>query len=180
MSERKLILYVSMSLDGYLATDDDDLSWLDMVEREGEDYGYSEFMDRVDTYIVGRKTYDKIIDMVGHLPQAEKMECYVITRQELLPEKNIIFYNDDIEDLIYELKRESGQNIICDGGADVIKLLMSSSLIDEYVISVIPVILGDGKRLFKGGVPSQDIALINSTSFESGLVQLHYVRLNEN
>ncbi|MBU2912528.1 MULTISPECIES: dihydrofolate reductase family protein [Reichenbachiella] len=177
MSERKVILYVSMSVDGYLATEDDDLSWLDTVEREGEDYGYAAVMENVDTYLVGRKTYDKIVDIVGYLPQAEKMECYVITRQELLPQKNIIFYNDDIEHLIDELRKESGQNIVCDGGADLVKLMMKHQLIDEFIISIIPVFLGEGKRLFKGGLLPQDIALINSTSYESGLVQLHYVKI---
>lgn len=174
-----MILYVSMSLDGYLATDDDDLSWLDTVEREGEDYGYAEVMSTVDTYIVGRKTYEKILDMVGHLPQAEKMECYIITRQERLPEKNVIFYNDDIVHLIEELKREEGQTIMCDGGAEIIKELMKTKLIDEFIISIIPLVLGEGKRLFKGGVPYQDLALINCTSFDSGLVQLHYVKVRE-
>lgn len=178
MSDRKLILYVSMSLDGYLATDDDDLTWLETVEREGEDYGYAELMDTVDTYIVGRKTYEKILDIAGSLPQAEKMECYVITRQELLPEKNVIFYNDDIEHLVEELKKEEGKNIVCDGGADLIKLMMEKRLIDEFIISIIPLVLGEGKRLFKGGVPYQDLALIDTKSYESGLVQLQYVRVD--
>ncbi|PIB36074.1 hypothetical protein BFP72_12055 [Reichenbachiella sp. 5M10] len=177
MAERKLILYVSMSLDGYLATEDDDLSWLDIVERDGEDYGYARVMDGVDTYLVGRRTYEKVLDMVGHLPQAEKMECYVITRQELLPEKNIIFYNDDIEHLIQELKGEEGKNIICDGGAEIVQLLMRHGLIDEYIISIIPTLLGNGKRLFKGEVMPQDVALIDTTTFESGLVQLHYIKV---
>jgi len=51
---RKVVLYISMSLDGFIATKDDDLSWLSIVEKEGEDYGYAEFTKEVDTYIVGR------------------------------------------------------------------------------------------------------------------------------
>ena len=58
MSDRKLILYISMSLDGFIATENDDLSWLSIVEKEGEDYGYNSFQETVDTCTVGRKTYE--------------------------------------------------------------------------------------------------------------------------
>lgn len=58
--DRKVILYISTSLDGYIAKPNDDLSFLSIVEQKGEDYGYAEFVKTVDAVIVGRKTYDKI------------------------------------------------------------------------------------------------------------------------
>jgi len=64
-NNRKVVLYISMSLDGFLATKDDDLSWLDMVEKEGEDYGYFTFNETVDTYIVGRQTYDVVLKLTS-------------------------------------------------------------------------------------------------------------------
>jgi len=177
MNNRKLILYISMSLDGYIATKDDDLSWLSMVEKEGEDYGYKDFNDTVDAYIVGRNTYDIILKLTGGVfPQAKQHKCYIITRQERKSENGVTFYNGSIEELISGLKKEEGKNIYCDGGAEIVKLLMEKNLIDEYIISVIPVSLGDGKRLFKGGTPKIDLELLSSESFETGLVQLNYKR----
>ena len=175
METRKLILYISMSLDGYIATKDDDLSWLSVVEKEGEDYGYNEFINSVGTYIVGRKTYDVILKLTGgKLPQAQQFACYVITHQNQEPQDGITFYNGDIEDLISKLKSEKGKNIYCDGGAEIVKVLMEKNLFDEYIISVIPILLGDGKRLFKGGLPKIDLELVSNKNFDTGLTQLHY------
>lgn len=175
MERRNLILYISMSLDGFLATKDDDLSWLSIVEKEGEDYGYTAFNETVDTYIVGSKTYEKVLSMTrGTFPPADKHECYVITRQERESENGVMFYNKGVENLIKELKSKEGKNIYCDGGAMVVKMLMDHNLIDEYSISIIPIILGDGKRLFRGETPRIQLEAISSKQYESGLIQVHY------
>jgi dihydrofolate reductase len=79
--ERKLVLYIAMSLDGYIAAENDDLSFLSAVEQEGEDYGYAEFINTIDTIILGRKTYDKVISM-GHPYPMHGEKVYVITRSE--------------------------------------------------------------------------------------------------
>jgi dihydrofolate reductase len=177
MSSRKLILYISMSLDGYLATKDDDLSWLSVVEDGNEDYGYKEFNDTIDTYIVGRATYDVVRKLTdGEFPQAKQHKCYVITRQDIADVDGVTFYNGDIEQLIQKLKSTKGKHIYCDGGAQVVKLLMEKNLIDEYIISVIPVILGDGKRLFIGETPFEKLKSLGAKTFDSGLVQLHYTK----
>ena len=92
-----------MSLDGFIATKDDDLSWLSIVEKEGEAYGYEKFSKTVDTYIVGRATYDIVLKLTGGVfPQADK--CYVITRHSRESENGVTFYNGNIEDLINEIK----------------------------------------------------------------------------
>lgn len=175
MRESKVILYISMSLDGFLATKDDDLTWLSIVEKEGLDYGYTALQERVDKYIIGRSTYDVVLKLTGgEFPQAKMYECYVITRQERQPENGVQFYNGDIEELVNHLKTQDEKDIYCDGGGQIVKLLMERNLIDEYIISVIPVVLGDGKRLFLGGTPKIDIELIKTEQFETGLVQLHY------
>lgn len=166
-----------MSLDGYIATKEDDLSWLSVVEKEGLDYGYGALQERVDAYIVGRVTYDTILKLTGgEFPQAKTHDCIVVTRQEREPENGVKFYNGDLEELIKKLKSEQGKDIYCDGGGQIVKLLMEKNLIDEYIVSVIPVSLGDGKRLFHGGTSKIDLELLNSESFETGLVQLHYRR----
>ena len=175
MKERKLILYISMSLDGFLATKDDDLSWLSIVEKEGEDYGYATFNETVDAYIVGSKTYETVLSMTGGtFPPSDNHECYIISRQERANENGVTFYNKGVENLIKELKSKEGKNIYCDGGAMVIKMLMDHNLIDEYSISIIPIILSDGKRLFRGETPRIHLEAISSKQFESGLIQVHY------
>ena len=75
MTQRKLSLYISMSLDGFIATKEDDLSWLDAMRIDGEDYVYNEFTAEVDTYIVGRKTYEVVMKLIGKFPQASQYDC---------------------------------------------------------------------------------------------------------
>ena len=175
MNNRKLILYISMSVDGYLATEDDGLDWLSLVDREGEDYSYFSFVESVDTYIVGRKTYEVVMKLTnGVFAQADQFKCFVITSQKREDENGVTFYNGDLEELILKLKKENGKNIYCDGGAQVVKTLMDKNLIDEYIISVIPTLLGSGKRLFVGGTPPINLKPLPSKYYESGLVQLHY------
>lgn len=167
-----------MSLDGYLATNDDDLSWLSIVEKQGEDYGYAAFNEQVDTYIVGSKTYETVLGLTGGVfPAAQQHDCYVITRKERADENGVKFYNSDLKELVSKLKSQSGKDIYCDGGAQIVKMLMEHDLIDEYRISVIPILLGDGKRLFKGGSPTINIKLQSTKTYETGLVHLHYVRI---
>lgn len=163
-----------MSLDGFIATEKDDISWLSLVEKEGEDYGYVEFTSQIDTYIVGRKTYEKVLGMINDFPQAKQYDCYVLSRQDMAEKEGITFYNGNIVELIDGLKKREGKNIYCDGGGEIVKLLMDHGLIDEYIISIIPTILGNGKRLFKGGTPPQNIKLISSKAFDTGLVQVRY------
>ncbi|NJB87131.1 dihydrofolate reductase [Lewinella marina] len=175
---RKVILYISMSLDGYLATHDDDLSWLFAIERPGEDYGYADFTRQVDTYLVGRRTYDVIRGLMnGNFPQARQFDCYVLTRQQDLPDADgVTFYNGPVRALVERLKGEDGGHIYCDGGAEIVRLLMAEDLIDEYIISVVPILLGDGKRLFIGGTPPINLQAQSCVRYDSGLIQLRYTR----
>ncbi|MFN3403017.1 MAG: hypothetical protein ACK40G_02910 [Cytophagaceae bacterium] len=64
--ERKVILYIAMSLDGFIAKDEDNLDFLSVAEWPGEDYGYASFQKEVDTLIWGRKTYDKVLSLVSN------------------------------------------------------------------------------------------------------------------
>ena len=173
---KKVVLYISMSLDGFIATEDDDLSWLSKVEKAGEDYGYHDFVASVDTYIVGRKTYDKVVEMVGEFPQRNQFDCHIITRNPKLTAEGVNFYSGNLKELIAELKTKNGKNIYCDGGGEIVNLLMKDDLIDEYIVSIIPTILGKGKRLFSGINNSLDIKLVETKAFDTGLVQVKYKR----
>jgi dihydrofolate reductase len=174
---RKISLFIAMSLDGYIAKPNDDLSFLKSVEKEGEDYGYMEFTDKIDTLIIGRRTYDYVLKELGssHYDNGHR-DVYVITRTERPQVGRTTFYTGNLSELIDRLKSESGKNIYCDGGAEVINELLKLDLIDEFTISVIPVLLGNGTRLFNDGRPEQPLEYINVKTYETGLTQLHYKR----
>lgn len=174
---RKISLFIATSLDGYIAKPNDDLSFLKLVEKEGEDYGYAEFTNTIDTLIIGRKTYDYVLKEIGpsHYDNGQR-DIYVITRTERPQAGRTTFYTGNLSKLVERLKSEKGKNIYCDGGAEVINELLKHDLIDEFIISVIPVLLGNGTRLFKDGRPEQTLEFITAKTFETGLTQLHYKR----
>ena len=170
---RKLILYISCSLDGYIAKPNDDLGFLSRVEKEGEDYGYKDFVATVDTVIIGRKTYDWVMSQVDEFPHLGK-QTYIISRTEKPSQGGITFYAGPLKDLVMDLKKRPGKHIFCDGGAEIVHELLSGKLLNELIISVVPVLVGNGTRLFKDGRPEQGLKLISVKHFDTGLVQLHY------
>lgn len=174
---RKLSIFIATSLDGYIAKPNDDLSFLKAVEKEGEDYGYESFTATIDTLIIGRKTYDYVLREIGssHYDNGNR-DVYVITRTERPKVGRTRFYTGDLIELVRRLKSETGKNIYCDGGAEIINELLKNDLIDELIISVIPVLLGEGTRLFKDGRPEQKLQLLSVKGFDTGLTQLHYKR----
>jgi len=177
MNKRKLILYIACSIDGYIAEPGDDLSFLDQVQQEGEDYGYSDFVSSIDTIIMGRRTYDWVIRQVDRFPHADK-EAYVITRKERQKEGNMAFYTGDLTALVNKLKDQPGKNIFCDGGAEIVNLLLQKKLIDEMILSVVPVLLGNGIKLFEQCFPKQKAHLKNVQQYPTGLLQMYYSILN--
>jgi dihydrofolate reductase len=172
---RKVILYIAVSLDGYIAQPNDDLGFLSIVEQEGEDYGYNDFIETIDAVIVGRKTYEKVISMGIDFPHADK-DAYIITRTPRPPKGNVKFYTGQLKTLVEKLKAEAGKNIFCDGGAEIVNELLKDDLIDEFIISIIPILLGNGTKLFKDGRPETKLELTSIKSFEKGLAQLYYQR----
>lgn len=174
---RKLSIFIATSLDGYIAKPNDDLGFLKLVEKEGEDYGYAEFTSKIDTIILGRKTYDYVLKEIGssHYDNGQR-DVFVITRTERPAMGRTTFYTGQLTDLVKRLKSENGKNIYCDGGAEIINELLQHDLIDEFIISVVPVLVGNGTRLFKDNRPEQQLELVSSKSYETGLTQLHYKR----
>lgn len=175
MNQRKVVLYIAMSLDGYIAKEDGDISFLDKFNSPNEDYGYAEFNKTVDTVIIGRKTYDKVLSFGG--PWFYKHKCYVLSSTLKGANENVTFYKGDVRDLIAELRTQEGKNIYCDGGAEVIKQLLAAGLVDSITVSIIPILLGAGIRLFAAGIPELELALVSSQAYASGLVQVRYERV---
>ncbi|AGA80483.1 dihydrofolate reductase family protein [Echinicola vietnamensis] len=174
---RKVKLFIATSLDGFIAQPNDDLSFLKLVEKEGEDYGYTAFTSTVDTIIIGRKTYDYVVKEIGasHYDNG-KRDVYVVTRTDRPDSGRIKFYSGSLVDLIAKLKSKKGKDIYCDGGAEVVNELLKNDLIDELTISIVPILVGNGTRLFKEGRPEQLLEFVSAKTFDTGLVQLYYKR----
>lgn len=172
---RELVLYIAQSLDGFIAPPDEDLAFLNAVAVEGEDYGYAAFVATCDTVIMGRRTYDKVVAMGVPDPHPGRT-LYVITRTPRPAIGDIRFHTGDVVELVRELKSQPGQRIYCDGGAELVHTLLQNDLIDRFIISTVPVLLGGGIRLFKDGRPRQGLKLVRSQAFPSGLVQGEWER----
>jgi len=98
---RTLSLFIATTLDGYISKPNNDLSFLKLVEKAGEDYGYAEFTSTIDTIILGRKTYDWVVREIGnsHYDNGER-NVYVITRTERQSVGKTTFYTGDLTELV--------------------------------------------------------------------------------
>lgn len=171
MADRKVILYIASSVDGYIARKNGDVDWLSIVEAENEDYGYKAFYQTIDTVLIGRKTYEQVLTF-GDFPYRQKA-CYVFSSKSQTNTDDVQFVDGDIVSLVNDMKNKAGKDIWLVGGSKLIESFMSYDLIDEYIISVIPMILGEGIPLFENCNP-QHLKLVDTISYDSGLVQMHY------
>lgn len=173
--KKPVVVYIAMSLDGYIATNDDDISFLDAVAVEGEDYGYSAFIDSVSTVILGNTTYQKVASMGIEFPYPIEKQVYVLSSQNNGTKKNITYWNDSLSSLMQRIKSEQSDGVIfVDGGSAVVRSFLEEGFVDKIIVSIIPVLLGNGKKLFQSGISSKKLSFIQSKSFPSGLVQLEY------
>jgi dihydrofolate reductase len=162
------LVYIATSVDGFIARPDGALDWLKRVEVPGEDYGYQRFFDSIDCLVVGRGTYDVVCGFDAW-PYGGK-RCVVMTRRPVSVKKaNEELYAGEPAALVARLGAEGVKRVYVDGGV-VIGQFLAAGLIEELTISQIPVLLGRGLPLFTAGV-EQDLTLLESRSFPSGLVQ---------
>ncbi|CAG9623230.1 dihydrofolate reductase family protein [Sutcliffiella rhizosphaerae] len=148
-THRKVALFIATSLDGYIATKEESLEWLFEVEGEG-DNGYSEFFETIDTIIMGRKTYDWVMNYEQNNFPYKGKECYVFSRNTSLnATEDVTFVNGNVLELVKNLKKQPGKNIWIVGGGELLHYFINENLIDEYIITVAPTILGSGIPLFK-------------------------------
>ena len=170
--KRKLVLFISTSLDGYIATKDESLDWLFKVEGEG-DNGYSEFYETVDTILFGKRTYDWVMKQgIEELPYKNK-KCYVFTRSPLDDKEDVKFINEDAVHFTNKLKNQEGRNIWVVGGGELLHSFIKNKLVDEFIIKVAPILLGTGIPLFREGDYSLNLSLKDVRNFNQ-FVELHY------
>lgn len=142
---RKLVLYIAVSLDGFIAGEGERLDWLDRVEGQG-DNGYEVFYSGVDTLLMGRKTYDWIMAN-AEFPYSGK-ECYVFSHTPKENTKDVTFVSEDPAEFVARLKEQSGKKIWLVGGGGLLKPLLAKNLVDELILTIAPVVLGKGIPLF--------------------------------
>lgn len=174
---RKVVLFIAMSLDGYIADAYGKVDWLEGQNRDEENMDtYSMFIKDVDTVLMGWNTYHQIVTELSPDEWVyDGLTVYVITHRELSSTDTIIFTGKNPCDIVTELKQEQGKNIWICGGANLIQQLMKEDFIDEYYISVIPTILGAGIRLF-GMLPQEmKLKLIHTQNY-NGITDLIYAR----
>lgn len=173
---RTVTLYIAMSLDGYIADRNGTVDWLHGQSSDAENIDtYSDFVKNIDTVVMGWNTYHQIATELS--PEEwvyQELTSYVITHRELPSTENIKFVQDNPCKIVRKLKQEQGKGIWLCGGSNVIQPLLQNDLIDEYYISVIPVILGSGIRLFEE-IPNEiKLRLVRSQTY-NGIMELVYV-----
>ena len=174
---RKVKLFIAMSVDGYIADKNGGVAFLqgyeDCLENEST---YSEFIKNIDTVLMGWNTYNQIITELSPDNWVyDNLLTYVFTHREQQDSDKIIFTSDNLEELIKKLKGVEGKDIWICGGADLVQQAISSDVIDEYLISIVPTILGNGIKLFSQNDAEHKLKLINTIT-NNGIVELNYIR----
>lgn len=174
---RKTVLFIAMSLDGYIADSRGGVDWLNGPGNDEETTDtYSDFVKDVDTVLMGWNTYRQIVTELSPGQWVyEDLTSYVFTHRENRSTEQIRFTSENPADLLKSLKGQRGKDIWICGGANLIRQLMGENLIDRYYISVIPILLGSGLRLF-GEFPNQQELCLVRAQRNNGIVALIYDR----
>ncbi|UOQ48951.1 dihydrofolate reductase family protein [Gracilibacillus caseinilyticus] len=175
---RKVILNLAISLDGRIVDENNKFDWIhgdgDHSNDTDKQFDFSAFLASCDTMILGKTAYDDLP------PEAMKefadKKIFVLSHSTAQPkEENVEFYTGDLTALVSFLKEEDGANIWVFGGASVCNILMKADVIEEYVIGIIPMIVGKGTRLFADDNPMLSLKMEESTVTE-GIAMLVYSR----
>lgn len=177
--KRKIIVYIATSADGFIARADGSVDWLDRPSPKGN-YGMGVFYKSIDTILWGRKTYDTVLDFqkkgVPGSAFDTKVENYVFTRGPLpsAAPAGVQFVNEPVKAFARRLRRKKGKNIWMMGGAGIIASFLDVGEIDEFIIHVIPTLIGEGIPLIAPARRTLPLKLISCTRFSDGVVRLHY------
>jgi dihydrofolate reductase len=173
LTMRKLSLYIATSLDGYIARQNESLDWL--LNQRADDNGYTAFYDTIDTILLGRRTYQWILRNVHSEFPYQGKNCYVFSRTLKGQTANVQFVNQDIVTLTASLKKKPGKGIWIVGGGEVLSPLLRENLVDDLIIQIAPVIIGQGIRLFNPGPYEMALDLVKVTQYNQ-FVELQYQR----
>ena len=180
VNPRGVILDLAVTLDGFIEGKNGEIDWCIM----DSEMGFTDFLHQIDTIFYGRKSYD----LWGkYTPQPEVSEAdkemweivnskqkYVFSRTQKGNEPSATFINSHILEEVNKIKSMPGGDIWLYGGASLITSFVNLDLVDEFRLSVHPVILGEGKPLFIDIKERVNLKLVQTRTFSSGVVQLIY------
>ena len=169
-------LHVVSSIDGFIATNDNSVSWLDSppgaYERGVSEDSAAEIVASIDCYVLGSRTYEHALQLgwpYGDTP------VIVTTRRELpSTRKTVEFYSGDLKGLVDEILAPRYGNIWLVGGAMLCQSFLRLGLVDEIRLSIMPVLLGDGVRLFGNSSAETRWRLKDVVAYKTGVVELLY------
>jgi dihydrofolate reductase len=175
-----LILYIACSLDGYIARPNGSVDWLDAFNQAGgEDYGYGDLLRRCGAIIMGANTYRQVLSF-GPWPYAGT-PCYLLTHRPptALADPLVRAYAGSPAALVRKLKKAAdgdapAKDIWLVGGAQTAGQFIGKGLVDEYIISIIPLLLGRGVPLWLETGPERKLKLLGVKSYPRGVVQVRY------
>lgn len=172
----KIILNLAISLDGYIADENGGYGWIigdgnSTLNTENK-WDYNKFLDGIDVVVMGRNCYDQNMhkDFQGK-------EIYIASSEKIDDYKNYHFISGNICESISKLKNE-GKSIFLFGGGILVDNFVKDDIIDEYVIGIIPTILGKGRKLFFENNPKIDLTL-EYYSVEDGVIVMKYSKRNK-
>lgn len=169
----EFVLYIAISLDGYIARTDGRIDWLPPPNVDGEDYGYAEFYASIDGVVMGSKTYEQVLEF-GEWEFADK-RSYVLTHRNLTSNRDdIVLVQEGISAVLEKIKQQHLQRVWILGGGQVASAFIEQGFVDEYKIAVIPIVLGSGIPLFCPTASEHKLTLVEAKPYDDGVVMLHY------
>jgi len=170
-----IVYYVACSVDGFIGPADGSVAWLAPFEGGAEDYGYAHFFGSVDSVLLGRRTYEQSLTF-GKWPYEGK-RCWVFSRQKIkstVPGVTVTMESPPA--VVKQMKSQKLRRAWLVGGGELAGAFRADGLISEYIISVIPVLLGGGIQLFGEKGAQERLTLVESQRYASGIIQLRYVK----
>lgn len=172
---KKVKLYIAASIDGFIAPPDGDLDWLVSSPRPSKE-DYQTFFDSVDTVVIGGNTYRSMFCMDILWPYKDKT-TYIVTRNPILEKENVNYITENVIETITQLKKEKGKDIWLVGGGELVSWLHSHNLIDEIIVTHIPVTLEKGIPLFSDTLKESDWVLTEQIAYDNNAVKKVYLRV---
>ena len=171
---RKVIVHIATSADGYIARPDGDLEWLTSRPAPRGFYGMDAFMKSVDTKVLGRKTYEASLRLGAAFKGKDRTVVFSTQPPPAGTPSGVEFVHEAVGPFVERLRAQPGQDIWLMGGGGVIASFLDAEAIDEFVVSVAPVFIGDGIPLLARRHRHVPLTLLSSERFDDGLVQLRY------
>jgi dihydrofolate reductase len=171
--QRNIILYIGTSIDGYIANEDGTLEWLENTEVEG-DSGYDALLERIDTVVMGKATYDVVRGFDIEYPYRH-LKNYVFTKSVSGTDEYVSFVNEDVKTFIENLKQKPGKDIWLIGGGNLAREFFKENLIDEFQLAIAPIVLGKGISLYTGDEWNRTYTLTKVEKLGQ-LAMIHYIK----